>query len=116
MPFLNWIRDRLTVREEIDSRDAVAEAAPPPTATSPESAVTATQSDPIKCPSFDEEPWKSRAERLRPASLDVYSLADVAAIPPMPPLKLGHPYVRLVLRYLDSIPEECWIDEENEQD
>lgn len=71
----------------------------------------------LVCPSFEDEPWKSRAERLRPKSLDVYSLAEVPSdlvLPP--PLPASSPYVKLLLRFLDTVPKECWIDEENEED
>ena len=68
------------------------------------------------CPSFDDEPWKSRAVALRPKSLDAYTvnLTDTTELPP--PLPESHPYVRLILEYLDSLPDECWIDEENDVD
>jgi hypothetical protein len=68
------------------------------------------------CPSFDDEPWKSRAAALRPKSLGAYTinLTDTSKLPP--PLPNSHPYVQLILEYLDSLPDECWIDEENDVD
>lgn len=70
----------------------------------------------LVCPSFDDEPWKSRAAALRPKSLDAYTvnLMDTAELPP--PLPESHPYVRLILEYLNSLPDECWIDEESDVD
>ena len=72
----------------------------------------------VDCPSFENEPWKSRAEAVRPKELDYYLLDDsqkslVAA--PLP-VSTGHPYLKLILEFLDSVPKECWIDEENEED
>lgn len=77
-----------------------------------------TKEQELECPSFNDEPWKSKAERLRPNSLDEYILADVndpivAEYKPLPP---GHRYVRLVLKFLETVPDHCWIDEENEVD
>ena len=71
----------------------------------------------LVCPSFDDEPWKSRAEKLRPTSLDAYTqgLLNFDAVLP-PPLPLSSPYVKLLLKFLDTVPKECWIDEENEED
>ena len=69
------------------------------------------------CPSFEDEPWKSRAEALRPQVLDEYviNLDNPAFITP-PPIPPGHPYVKLILEFLDTVPDECWIDEENDVD
>lgn len=74
------------------------------------------------CPSFDEEPWKSRAAALRPPVLDEYIFnLDKGESPnphfmTPPPIPLGHPYVRLISEFLDTVPDECWIDEENDVD
>lgn len=70
----------------------------------------------LACPSFDAEPWKSRAAALRPKSLDAYTVNWTESTELPPPLPESHPYVRLVLEYLESLPGECWIDEENEVD
>lgn len=69
---------------------------------------------PPHCPSFDEEPWKSRADQYRPPHFTDKSFLDLTKS--YPPLPSQHPYVRLINEFLDSIPEECWIDEENEMD
>ncbi len=70
----------------------------------------------LVCPSFEDEPWKSRAERLRPKSLDTY-LAPIDLDAPLPPpLPSSSRYTKLLLRFLDAVPKECWIDEENEED
>lgn len=72
----------------------------------------------VYCPSFDEEPWKSRAQAVRPTTLDYYTqdLATQSSITTPAPVPLGHPYVKLLLEFLDTVPDECWIDEENEMD
>lgn len=66
------------------------------------------------CPSFDDEPWKSRADQYRPPHFADKSFLDLTQS--YPPLPSQHPYARLVLEFLDTVPEECWIDEENEVD
>ena len=74
-------------------------------------------SDPTVCPSFEDEPWKSQATAIRSESKDEFFLVDWSntTITP-PPLPLNHSYVRLYLDFLDTVPNECWIDEENEED
>jgi hypothetical protein len=69
------------------------------------------------CPSFESEPWQSRLSDLKTQSKDEFFLIDwnTTAITP-PPLPLNHGYVKLYLEFLDTVPRECWIDEENEQD
>lgn len=66
----------------------------------------------LTCPSFETSRWGKRAAKIRPASLDRY--IDLGES--QKPVPTNHKYVRLYLRFLDSIPEECWIDEENEVD
>lgn len=71
----------------------------------------------VDCPSFDNEPWKSRAEKLRAKSKDEFFMVDWNTTPiTPPPLPLNHGYIKLYLEFLDTVPEECWIDEENEVD
>ncbi|MBI2338875.1 MAG: hypothetical protein HYU99_00705 [Deltaproteobacteria bacterium] len=76
-----------------------------------------TPSDAVSCPSFDDEPWKSRSDAIRRESKDEFFLVDWSStqVTP-PPLPLDHGYVRLLLEFLDTVPKECWIDEENEED
>ena len=66
------------------------------------------------CPSFDEEPWKSHGDQYRPSHFTDKSFLDLTES--YPPLLSQHPYVRLINEFLDSIPQECWIDEENDVD
>ncbi len=66
------------------------------------------------CPSFDDEPWKSRADEYRPSHFTDKSFIDLTQS--YPPLPSQHPYVKLLLEFLDTVPKECWIDEENEED
>lgn len=72
--------------------------------------------DLLVCPSFEDEPWKSRAEKLRPKSFDAYSAPLDLDAPLPPPLAASSRYTKLLLRFLDTVPKECWIDEENEED
>ena len=70
------------------------------------------------CPSFDDEPWASRAAVVKPKSLDNYVQnllvgSDTKDYQPLPP---DHAYIKLILEFLDSVPPDCWIDEENEVD
>lgn len=75
---------------------------------------TLQDSKEIKCPSFEDEPWKSLADQYRPEYFKDLAFIDLTQS--YQPLPLGHEYVRLYLRFLDTVPEGCWIDEENEQD
>jgi hypothetical protein len=81
--------------------------------------ITPTTQSPsgLVCPSFEDEPWRSQAAALRPTAIDEYWLdtwvAPAISPPPLPP---GHPYVKLLLAYLGTVPDECWIDEENDVD
>lgn len=101
--------DRVELSPKLQQHDlvSVADAASQTLASS-------TPVTPLHCPSFDEEPWKSRADEYRPAHFADKSFLDITQS--YPPLPSQHPYVRLVLEFLDTVPEECWIDEENEVD
>jgi len=79
--------------------------------------LTEEQNNQADCPSFNDEPWKSKADRLRPKRLDNYlDHSDERKFAKYKPLPPNHRYVRLVLKFLDTVPNECWIDEENEID
>lgn len=75
---------------------------------------TQTPVTPSHCPSFDEEPWKSRADQYRPPHFADKAFLDLTKS--YPPLPSQHPYVRLLLEFLDTVPKDCWVDEENEVD
>lgn len=85
--------------------------------TTPPKAHDVPVTEETKCPSFEAEPWKSRVQTLKEQTKDQFFLIDwnKTTITP-PPLSLNHGYVKLYLEFLDTVPKECWIDEENEQD
>ncbi len=70
----------------------------------------------LRCPSFEDEPWKSRADRLKPKRLDRYTEVDLTKSAFIAPLRLNHRYIKLYLEFLDTVPDACWIDEENDVD
>ena len=97
---------------------AIADASSPPnhTTVDAQNSTTPATNSFTACPSFDDEPWRTRAAALRPKALDYWTTRVIDLDNPPAPLPSDHAYRKLLLEFLASVPKECWLDEENEED